>query len=329
MEYGAHLPLIAFDGATRRLADLRAYAKEAAALGYRFLCANDHLLFARPWLDGPTALAAVVEASSGITLATTVALPVVRGPVQTAKMLAALDVLSEGRLVAGVGPGSSQRDYGAVGIPFEERWTRFDESIQAVRSLLRNDQHRFTGRFYSTEGLTLDPHPITTGGPPIWVASWGSAAGMRRVARLGDGWLASGYNTTPAAYGESLQLLTEQLQAAGRGRGLPNGIATMWLYVTDSRRETDRMIAEVLAPTLGRPIDALRHLPLPIGSAEQCAERITEYAAVGAERIFVWPLGDELRQLELFQERVAPLVAEREPPAVPSKGSGSSATSGR
>lgn len=316
MEYGAHLPLIAFDGAIRRLADLRAYAAQAAALGYRFLCANDHLLFARPWLDGPTSIAAVAEASAAMTLATTVTLPVIRGPVQTAKMLAALDVLSDGRLVAGVGPGSSQRDYAAVGISFEERWRRFDESIQAVRALLDDDADAFTGRFYSTEGFTLDPHPITSGGPPLWVASWGSAAGMRRVAQLGDGWLASGYNTTPAAYGESLRLLSEQLRATGREeQALPTGIATMWLYVTDSRRQAERMMAEVLAPALGRPIEALRKLALPIGSAEQCAERISGYASAGAERIFVWPLTDELRQLELFRERVAPLVVDRGPPA--------------
>src|SRR5262249_1566305 len=178
MEYGAHLPLIAFNGAPPRLADLRAYAQKAAELGYRFLCANDHLLFARPWLDGPIAIAAVLEAAAGMTLATTVALPVVRGPVQTAKMLAALAIVSDGRLVEGVGPGSSQRDYAAVRIPFEERWGRFDESIRAVRSLLKHDSVAFTGRYYSTQGLALEPSSVTPGGPPIWVASWGSAAGV-------------------------------------------------------------------------------------------------------------------------------------------------------
>jgi alkanesulfonate monooxygenase SsuD/methylene tetrahydromethanopterin reductase-like flavin-dependent oxidoreductase (luciferase family) len=310
MEYGAHLPLIEFDGATKTLAGLRAYARTAAELGYRFLCANDHLLFARPWLDGPIAAAAVLDAAPGMTLAMTVALPVVRGPVQTAKMLAALDIVSDGRLVAGVGPGSSQRDYAAVRIPFEERWARFDESIRSLRSLLRDDADAFTGRYYSTERITLEPRPITVGGPPIWVASWGSAAGVRRVARLGDGWLASGYNTMPATYGKSLGLLSEELRTSGRDlRALPNGIATMWLYVTDTPREAERMLADVLAPTLQRPIEALRDLALPIGSPEQCAERISAYAAAGAERIFVWPLADELRQLELFQSRVAPLVA--------------------
>jgi hypothetical protein len=84
MEYGAHLRLIEFEGARQTLAELRVYARRAAALGYRYLCANDHLLFGRPWLDGPTALAATFEAAE-VTLATTVCLPVVRGPAPSAE----------------------------------------------------------------------------------------------------------------------------------------------------------------------------------------------------------------------------------------------------
>ncbi|HEX2232665.1 MAG TPA: LLM class flavin-dependent oxidoreductase [Thermoleophilaceae bacterium] len=299
LEYGAHLPLIAFGGTTPSLAKVREFARLAAELDYRFLCANDHLLFGRPWLDGPTALAAALETAPGITLATTVALPVIRGPVQTAKTLVALDLLSGGRLVAGVGPGSSERDYAAVGIPFEERWARFDEAVQALRSLMGEDTGGLRGRFYSTEGLALEPRPTAPGGPPLWLASWGSAAGMRRVARLGDGWLASGYNTTPARFREGVAALPESF---------PNGIATMWMYVTASRNEADRMVAEVLSPLLNRPVDALHELALPIGSAEACAERIAGYAEAGAQRVFVWPLGDELRQLEAFREQVVPLV---------------------
>lgn len=310
MEYGAHLPLIQFEGVGQTLADLRAYVRRAAALDYRYLCVNDHLLFGRPWLDGPTALAATIEASAEMTLATTVCLPVVRGPVQSAKMLAAIDLLSGGRLVAGVGPGSSARDYAAIGVRFEERWRRFDEAIRALRSLLGKNTESFAGRFYSTEGLSLEPPPSSAAGPPIWVASWGSPAGLRRVARLGDGWLASGYNTTPSGFEEALGRLNEELEAAGVSRGaFPNGIATMWLYVTEARRDAERMLAEVLAPMLNRPIAALRDLALPIGSAEQCAERISAFQEAGAERIFVWPLADELHQIERFREDVVPLVA--------------------
>jgi alkanesulfonate monooxygenase SsuD/methylene tetrahydromethanopterin reductase-like flavin-dependent oxidoreductase (luciferase family) len=310
MEFGAHLPLIEFEGAGRTLADLRAYARRAAALEYHYLCANDHLLFGRPWLDGPTALAATVDASAGMTLVTTVCLPVIRGPVQSAKTLAAIDILSGGRLVAGVGPGSSARDYAAIGVPFEERWARFDEAIRALRSLLDEKAESFEGTFYSTEGLSLEPAPTSPAGPPIWVASWGSPVGLRRVARLGDGWLASGYNTTPFGFAASRARLYEELEAVGAGRGaFPNAIATMWLYVSEARGDAERMLGEVLAPMLNRPIEALRELALPIGSAEQCAERISAYRDAGAERVFVWPLADELDQLERFREDVVPLVS--------------------
>ena len=309
MDYGAHLPLIRFDGADHTLDGLRAYTRHAEGLRYRYLCANDHLLFARPWLDGLTALAATIEASADMTLATTVCLPVIRGPVQSAKTLAAIDLLSGGRLIAGVGPGSSARDYAATGVPFEERWQRFDEAIRALRSLLGDQAESFVGRFYSTQDVALEPAPSSPAGPPIWVASWGSPAGLRRVARLGDGWLASGYNTTPSGFAKHLARLHGGLEAAGRDRtAFPNAIVTMWLYVSESRRDAERMLRDVLAPLLDRPVEVLRDLALPIGSAAQCAERISAFQDAGAERIFLWPLADELHQLERFREDVVPLV---------------------
>jgi alkanesulfonate monooxygenase SsuD/methylene tetrahydromethanopterin reductase-like flavin-dependent oxidoreductase (luciferase family) len=159
VEYGAHLPLIDL-GAPRSLAALRAYASAAARLDYSYLCANDHLVFSRPWLDGPTALAALIEASSDMTLVTTAGLPVLRGPVQLAKILATIDILSGGRLVAGVGPGSSAGDYAAVGIGFQERWRRFGEAVRVLRALLHGDTTGFEGEFYATRGVVLEPRPV-------------------------------------------------------------------------------------------------------------------------------------------------------------------------
>jgi alkanesulfonate monooxygenase SsuD/methylene tetrahydromethanopterin reductase-like flavin-dependent oxidoreductase (luciferase family) len=309
LEYGAHLPLIELEGQAHSLTSLRDYAAAAAGLGYTALCANDHLLFARPWLDGPTALAAVIEESRTMALATTICLPVIRGPVQTAKTLAAIDVLSGGRLIVGVGPGSSARDYAAAGVPFEERWPRFEEAVQALRALLHPDGPSFHGDFYSTRDVVLEPRPARHPGPPIWVGSWGSRPGLRRVARLADGWLASGYNITPQAFRASLSSLSAQLESAGKKPGeFPNGLATMWLHITEDTAAADRVLTEVLAPLVNRPLEALRELALPIGPAEVCGARMAAYAEAGAQRVFVWPLGDEIRQLELFQERVVPLV---------------------
>lgn len=274
MKYGAHLPLIDFGSGHPTLADLRAYASRAAMLGYEFLCANDHLIYSRPWLDGPTALAATIADSAAMTIATTVCLPVIRGPAQTAKTLAALHTLSGGRLIAGVGPGSSPRDYEAVGLEFDKRWSLFEAAVRELRAQLPD-------------------------GPPVWIGSWGSQAGLRRVARLGDGWLASVYNTTPERFRESL---------AGLPEGIPNALATGWMFVSEKRAEVDRVLEDVLAPMLGRPADALRELALPIGSAAECAERMSAWADAGVQRIFVWPLRDDLAQLERFAESVVPLV---------------------
>src|SRR5215831_16162738 len=215
MKFGAHLPLMDFGGHPYTLDHLVTYTKTAAQLGFDALSVNDHMIFSVPWLDGPTALAAVMEHSEPMTLATTVVLATVRGPVAVAKALGALDRLSGGRLVVAVGPGSSAQDYAAVGLDFSERWPRFDEAIAALRALWQPDGAPFVGRFYSTEGVTLEPLPAQRHGPPIWVGSWGSAAGLRRVARLADGWLASAYNTTPQLFGESWRALRTTLAAHG------------------------------------------------------------------------------------------------------------------
>jgi alkanesulfonate monooxygenase SsuD/methylene tetrahydromethanopterin reductase-like flavin-dependent oxidoreductase (luciferase family) len=309
MDFGAHLPLMDFGDHPYTLDHLIAYTKGAAQLGFAALSVNDHLVFSVPWLDGPTALAAVMEHSATMTLATTVALAVVRGPVPVAKTLGAIDRLSGGRLVVAVGPGSSPDDYAAVGLDYSERWQRFDEAIEALRALWRPDSPPFAGRFYSTADLFLEPLPAQPGGPPIWIGSWGSQAGLRRVARLGDGWLASAYNTTPELFGQAWLTLRAKLADHGKPADtFPNALATMWCYITDDRAEAERILRERVVPTIHRPEDVLRER-LPIGPPELFAEKLTAFAKAGVQRVFIWPVADELRQLERFWNDVRPLVA--------------------
>src|SRR5262245_32029246 len=130
MEYGAHLPLLDLEGRGWDIAGLTSYARTARELGFTALTSNDHLVFQRPWLDGIVALASVVEASGDLTLATTISLPVVRGPAALAKAAAALDLLSGGRFVLGVGPGSSRADYELAGVDFEDQWPRFEAAVR-------------------------------------------------------------------------------------------------------------------------------------------------------------------------------------------------------
>ena len=304
MDFGAHLPLIDFGGTDHSLGGLKSFARAAESLGYQYLTANDHLVFGRPWLDGPTGLTAVLEESGDMKLATTVVVPELRGPVATAKILGAIDILSGGRLTVAVGPGSSPRDYALIGVPFEERWKRLDECIQTMRAVWDESSAGFEGAFHTTAGESLTPYPAQAGGPDIWIGSWGSKVGMRRVVRLGDGWLASAYNTDPTKFQVGLHALREALTEVGRdAESFPNGIATMWTYVTEDERKATQILEDVLAPMLRREVDELTAL-LPIGSAEHCASVVQAYADAGAERIFIWPIRDEIEQLELFRRGV-------------------------
>jgi alkanesulfonate monooxygenase SsuD/methylene tetrahydromethanopterin reductase-like flavin-dependent oxidoreductase (luciferase family) len=285
---------------------LRAAVDAARACGFAAVAANDHFVFAAPWLDGPTALAAVAGHTGEMTVATTVSLAVLRGPVPTAKTLVALDVLTEGRLVAGVGPGSSKKDYDTLGIPFEERWERFDEAVALLRGLLGRDSLPSSSRHYPLPEQDLTPGPRQAAGIPLWIGSWGSKAGLRRVARLADGWLASAYNTTPERFAAARALLAGELEARGKNaESFPNALATMWTWVTESHAEADRVLREVLAPLLGRDPEDLR-AQVCIGPPAHCAELLSRYAEAGCQRVYLWPLGDEPRQVELVADKVAP-----------------------
>ena len=179
----------------------RRYGRRGAGVGFAAVAANDHFVFSTPWLDGPTALASMIERSGDMTLATTVALPVLRGPVALAKALAAIDVISEGPLIAALGPGSSSRDYEAIGIPFDERWKRFDEAVvDAACALERRSSPAGCALPRAAGGFELEPSPGGPEGSRCGSEAGDRGAGLDRVAGLADGWLASAYNTTPERF---------------------------------------------------------------------------------------------------------------------------------
>ena len=264
------------------------------------MAANDHLVWGHPWLDGNVALASVAASAGDMTLATSITLPVIRHPAVVAKTLTTLAALTRGPVVGGLGPGSSRRDYDAVGIPFDERWARFDEALPLVRALVSGEPAG-SGTFYAG-GYDIRPTPDPR--PRIWFASWGSDRRLAAMAAEADGWFASAYNATPDQYADARGRLDAHLQNAGREPdAFPDAVATAWLYVTESRQEAEHVLVDVLAPTLNRDPEKLRHLP--IGSAQYCSEALAAYAAAGAGEVLVWPVRDSLRQIELCASAAA------------------------
>lgn len=299
-----HLPLMSFDGEAVSAERIATTVDASVECGFAAVSANDHFVYQTPWLDGPTALASVIERSAGLDLATTASLATLRGPVALAKQLAAIDILSGGRLTAALGPGSSARDYEIVGLPFEQRWSRFDEAVIATRALLRG-QSPLPGLAHYSLPSDAVLEPRSPREVPLWIGSWGSNAGLRRVARLGDGWLASAYNTTPAQFRAARSRLSELLETSGRpSTQFPNALATMWTWISEPA-EAKRVLTDILARLLRRSPDELQ-TQVCVGSAEHCAELLHAYAEAGCDRVYLWPIGDERTQLQRISAEVAP-----------------------
>ena len=305
MDVGVHLPQVAATGPTPDMARVIDVVDAARDLGLAALTANDHFSFRRPWLDGLTLLAAVAQRAGPLDLATTVALPSLRGPVQLAAALSTLTRLTPGRVVAGVGAGSSDVDHALTGVPVAERWPRFDESTRVLRALLTGDDAlpmAWVERL-ADASLLRPATPV-----PVWVASWGSAAGLRRVAALGDGWLASAYNTTPEAFATGRASVARELVRLGRDPdAFPAAVATMWTWVDDDPARADRVLVEQVAPLVNRDPAELRDR-VCIGTPQHCAALLSAYARAGCSRVHLWPVGDETAQLQRIVTDVLPLV---------------------
>jgi alkanesulfonate monooxygenase SsuD/methylene tetrahydromethanopterin reductase-like flavin-dependent oxidoreductase (luciferase family) len=127
------------------------------------------------------------------------------------------------------------------------------------------------------------------------------------VARVGDGWLASAYNTSPDQFASAREALAVELASMGKSADqFPNALVTMWTWITKDRADRDRVLNEVLAPLLKRDAAELGE-QVCVGSVDHCAELLCRYEQAGCQLVYLWPLRDEPRQLELAAE-IAPRI---------------------
>jgi alkanesulfonate monooxygenase SsuD/methylene tetrahydromethanopterin reductase-like flavin-dependent oxidoreductase (luciferase family) len=237
---------------------------------------------------------------------------VVRNPVVCAKALAAIDILSSGRLFAGVGPGSHRGDYEACGIDFNERWSRFSEALDILATLLSNDNNNsrpfdYKGKHYTLEGILLTPKPVQKPHPPIYVASWGSDIMLKRVAKYSNGWMASAYNITPAKFKEKWNFLLAYRKSLGKKEEeepFDNSVMTMFGYIDDDKDKVRKVVKEILSPALGRSAEELEQMLL-FGSLDECVRKIRNLVDAGVNRIHFWPVLDYEHQISIFKNGVS------------------------
>jgi alkanesulfonate monooxygenase SsuD/methylene tetrahydromethanopterin reductase-like flavin-dependent oxidoreductase (luciferase family) len=266
-------------------------ARKAESLGYDSLSVNDHIVFRTSWLDSLSTLSAVAAVTNRIKLGTSILNIVVRNPVICAKALSAIDILSSGRLfAAGVGPGSHKGDYDVCGIPFEQRWSRFNEALEILHILWNNSKTEeedddlksststlyadYNGKYYQLEKISVAPKPFQKPHPPIFIGTWGSSeAGLRRAAKYGDGWMASAYNITPDKFREKWNILLSYRKRLGRdSESFENSVMSMFGYIDNDKDKVHTLVKDILSPALGRPVEQLENLLL-FGSVEECISK--------------------------------------------------------
>ena len=238
MKYGFTLP---GRGPMATPENLSAIARRGEELGYYCLMASDHIVVPRhisstyPYTEGGefpgsdsgesmeqlTLLSFLAGQTKTIRLATSVMIVPHRNPVVTAKALATLDVLSQGRVIVGVGVGWMQEEFEALGLPpFAERGAVTNEYIRAFKELWTSDNPTFDGKYCQFSDISFLPKPVQKPHPPIWVGGESRPA-IRRAANLGDGWYPIGSNPQfpmgePEQLAAGLRRLFSYARRAGR-----------------------------------------------------------------------------------------------------------------
>jgi probable F420-dependent oxidoreductase len=174
---------------------IRLVAQRAEQLGYDGIWVSDHIVipvsavgrFGSMFYEPLTVLGFAAACTTRIRLGTTVIILPYRNPVVAAKVLSTLDVLSGGRVTAGMAVGWTEDEFKALGVPFQERGALSDEYIAAFKALWTQETPAFHGHHVHFEGIAFEPKPVQKPHIPIWIGG-NSKRAIRRAVALGDGW---------------------------------------------------------------------------------------------------------------------------------------------
>lgn len=318
MQFGLGIPTCR-EGRTypRGFADppqMAALARDAERLGFDSLWANDHLATQR----------AVVAAQSDpvnfyeplITFAylagqterlrfvvATIVAPL-RHPVLLAKQAATLDQVSQGRFVLGLGIGATREEFEIAGNPPPKanRGRMMDEMVDALRLLFARDRAAFSGEYYRFDEIAMHPKPVQNP-MPIYLGAT-APEGIRRVARVADGWIVS--SVSPEKMREGIGALREGIAEAGRDPSSVQTCVQLWVSIGETEADARAVLdgsphfAQMRARRPDRSADdharAFASHDL-LGSPEQISERIAAYADAGVDHLGLILLARDMDEL--------------------------------
>ncbi len=284
-------------------------AERVEELGFDSLWVSEHMLFFVPTFDAITVLAAFAARTQRILLGSAILLLPLRHPTVVAKEVASLDIISNGRIILGVGVGGEfPREFVACGVPVKERGRRTDEAIEVMRKLWSESGVNHDGRFFHLEDANMQPKPVQKPGPPIWVAGRSEAA-IKRAARLGDGYMP--YLFSPERYRDSLEKVSALAQQQGRDPTAIEAGMYQFICLADTHEEARQRAIQDLSIRYNQPFDRIVDRYCVLGTPDQCAERLGQYVEAGVRHFILVPIApppEMPTHLEVYAREVVPRV---------------------
>jgi len=309
LAYGIQLPvqsqstLYAEDWeATAGANELATLARAADDAGFLYVAVCDHVAIPRSlakamgttWYDTWTTLGFLAGVTKRTRLLSHVAVLPYRHPLMTAKAVATLDTLSNGRAILGVGAGHAADEFAALGLDFSARGALLDEAIDVVKAALVDEFPVADGPTWPVRDMGVAPRPVQQPRPPVWVG--GSAPpSLRRAAEKGDGWLPQG--TPRAQMPDQIATIRDLREKAGLSNPIEIGVVTEILYVGEPSWDVGERTVS--------------------GPAERVAERLREFGAMGVSHLQVRfrsrDVNESADQIAKFGAEVAPLLKGARP----------------
>ncbi|UMG91206.1 LLM class flavin-dependent oxidoreductase [Nocardioides sp. TF02-7] len=262
--------------------------------GVRHITMGQHFLYGDlRWLQPiPTLARIAAELDEDVTLATTVVQVPLYHPVMLAEDLATLDILTRGKLVVGAGAGYREDEFTALGVDFSQRFAMFDEAIALMKSTWTDEVVDFRGKFWTVEDGHPHIRPWQDPHPPIWIGAL-KDHGVRRSARLGDGWPITPETRLPEMV-RLLSIYEDERERLGRPqvkhplrREIIPAPTTDAAFDRFEKMAKDRLLAYANrqlatrdANEISREFREVARKETFIGTPDECVAQISEMAAV-------------------------------------------------
>ena len=277
-------------------------------LGYDSLWVWDHILLGVnphfPIIDALSLLTAVAARTKTIKLGTGILVLPLRNPLIHAKQLSSMDQLSQGRLILGLASGWYEREFDAIGVPFNKRGKIMDENLEIMTRLWKEDMVSEEVGPYNMRSSVMFPKPVQQPRPPILIGGYVDRV-LERSAVKGDGWLT--YFYTPEGFTKSWNKIVGFAEEADKDPATLLNCNQLPIMIGDSRAAVEAPMTEWLnsewdfASWSDSSIDSAI-----MGTVDDCVEQLQAHIDVGVQKLIFVPYKYEPDQVEVIAKEIIP-----------------------